>query len=80
MSVRGYETQFEQSYERKTKMGVGVFKLLAAIVLVYITFFLTGQTRPSKRTVPFRRPDKRRRPRPETDLKECVSSDLPCHE
>ena len=25
MSVRSHETQFEQSYERKTKNGVGVF-------------------------------------------------------
>ena len=32
MSVRSHETQFKQSYEQKTKNGVGVFKLLAAIV------------------------------------------------
>ena len=35
MSVRGHETQFEQSYKQKTKNGVGVFKLLAATVCHY---------------------------------------------
>ena len=32
MSVKSHETQIEQSYEQKTKNGVGVFKLLAATV------------------------------------------------
>ena len=32
MSVKSHETQFEQSYKRKTKNGIGVFKLLAATV------------------------------------------------
>ena len=27
MSVKSHETQFEQSYERKTKYGIGVFWL-----------------------------------------------------
>ena len=43
MSVRSHETQFEQSYERKTKNDVGVFKLLAATIyafnLINILFF-----------------------------------------
>ena len=32
MSVRSHKTQFQQSYEEKTKNDVGIFKLLAATV------------------------------------------------
>ena len=36
MLIRSHETQFEQSYEQKTKNGVGVFKLLAATVPIWL--------------------------------------------
>ena len=32
MLIKSHENQFEQSYKRKTKNGVSVFKLLAATV------------------------------------------------
>ena len=44
MLVKNHETQFEQSYERNTRNGVGVFKLLAATVIYQWTVILSNKT------------------------------------